>query len=1155
MENKNLNNSLFYGNIVKFESSKELLNNTLFFVDYIDDSKIILISENMESKIFNLNSEGGIDNIDKIIIIHRQEEGYCVINRLLPGKMIKINFSNNEPFIQGEITKLENDMITVKTTDDENIYIDFEYSGLLEKYNIRSIDIINNYESVKNQEYGINEEEEETKAEEYENIEDLQAIYTIEQQVNDYIEKSYFKSKNKKQLIVEIQKYKMLLGEYTNLEEGVKIKQISDNQLLKSIFDLSPKVVNLFSYYLHKDLYCDNEKVGDYEFDDAKKDFSEWQYSVNEKSYDGDAKPHMYFSQEILTPNITIINNKREDHHNSIILDKNQNVAIINKVTDTKNKPFFFCIGKEGEINVIEYDMVRVDKGTKILTNGIVFKNKPLLHIESNTHEASNLLSKVIQNLNFEPRKLPKIKMLTDKLLKENEYFDDKYLTFYSFKEKKTFREYLEELNFTLKELQEQVFDRKEVSIYQCLKKLGLFNISKLNINEHLFIQKFVQENISAVKRTVNNKRNHFIKKNKSNNNIYEYIPHETVYEIIKNIYLAEVNANNSKTSLVDYQIGELLSIAGIDNMELLLFELRFLNRENNIDLNDEEVSKYISDLQAKLNGEIKISEDVDSVEYSKYYLKQNDMINDTKKIIISNIIKNSDNKLEKFDVIQHLYENIIANTQFDGMVDDFVKNLDMLLHAMHEGSNTYAEFDDIFKNESDQENIMNTLVKYILNNQIRKHDKCYVEEDKKFYIYDGEKWVNTEDFNNSLSKKKLLRVKNSIDEFEDIKTKIINDSVIKYAHKNEIQHDDETFSGEITRKAMKQKIKTLKYNKLRQMLKYNKQKYEFEKMFENMNYDELQYYSPYTNLLYIILGIKDLERKYSLIQRFISLFTVDTGDKVWFYCIKKNTKLIPKYLQQLSEAYLLYNTHDSTIKEICLREGYLSENGDSWIHKESGFTIKEINFDTNYGYDENGFKIKLDTVGGIDDIEEDDANLQIINRPNVKSQTKINKKIFILVKEMCKTIMKDLHIKFKNIDNQDSIYTAIYEIFEKSSEHPKYKEMNLTGTIYSVLSMILIYVQCKNILVERPYSSCELSFLGFPYHEDESSLDGIEYLACYLDKRVNHKEKKNTKKKGATHIFVSETLKNFSLMSKNKEMIKDDLIYYIKNFLLKNSL
>ena len=85
MENINLNNSLFYGNIVKLESArKELLNDTLFFVDYIDDSKLKLISENLETQIFHLNADGGVDNIDKVIVVNQQEDGYCVINRLLP---------------------------------------------------------------------------------------------------------------------------------------------------------------------------------------------------------------------------------------------------------------------------------------------------------------------------------------------------------------------------------------------------------------------------------------------------------------------------------------------------------------------------------------------------------------------------------------------------------------------------------------------------------------------------------------------------------------------------------------------------------------------------------------------------------------------------------------------------------------------------------------------------------------------------------------------------------------------------------------------------------------------------------------------------------------------------------------------------------------
>ena len=136
-------------------------------------------------------------------------------------------------------------------------------------------------------------------------------------------------------------------------------------------------------------------------------------------------------------------------------------------------------------------------------------------------------------------------------------------------------------------------------------------------------------------------------------------------------------------------------------------------------------------------------------------------------------------------------------------------------------------------------------------------------------------------------------------------------------------------------------------------------------------------------------------------------------------------------------------------MKEICLQEGYMSENGDSWIHKESGFVIKKIDFDTNYGYDENGFKIKMDTIEGI----EVEQTKIVKNEPKVKVQ--IDKNVFSLIKEITKAMMTELNIKFKNVDDTDVIYTTMAEIFESSLLHPKYQELELVGIIYLVLSVI----------------------------------------------------------------------------------------------------
>lgn len=1151
MENRNLNNSLFYGNIVKLESaSKELLNDTLFFVDYIDETKLKLVSENMETQIFHLNENGGIDNIDKILIINKQEDGYCVINRLLPGKLIKINFANEDAFIQGQIRKLENDMIVVKTQENELLYIDFEYSGLLEKYNIRSIEIIKSYQNYQTGEYDI--------VDNGRNTEDTtmlsqdgrgQTMYTIEQQVNDFIEKSKFTSKNKKNVISEISKYKLLLEEYTALDSGIKIKQLPNNQILYSVFDLNPKIVNLFSSYLHKELFYNPDKVGNYEFDSTDTEVSNWQYSVIGKS-------HASLEEFSDHNNIIPINTKIKNYHKKIRLQTEQNIALVNKVTRSNNSPFFFSIGKDGEIQVVPYDTVRAEKGEKFILNGLIFKNMPSIYNEMNIHHSSNILSKSLQNLYVRYEKTPKAKLLNSDVMERKDYFDNKRVTFYEFPEDKTFKEYIEDLDFGLKEVYEKIFDRKEVSMFQCVKKLALFNISKMNVMDHAFIQKLVRENISVTKKAINEQRAHFIKMNKRPDN-YEYVPHENMYEIVKNSYLSN---KKSKTSNIHYHMGELLKIASIDNMELLLFELKQLNRTNTIDFDDEDVDNYILDLQAQLNGEIPKDTDTNRVDYSKYYRKKDEMLRDVNKIILKNINKTENSQTEKYDPIQYCYENVINGAKFDGDLNNFVKELDLLLKIMHEENDKFAEFEDAFKNEADRDNILSVLFKLIKNTQIRQDDKCYVEEEKKFYIYDGNKWNSAEETNSSLSKKKFLQVKNSIDEFENIKTRIIHDSVIKYAHKNEKDDDKKDISSENERNKMITKVKSLKENKIRELLKYNKQKYEYQQLFDKLDYETLQDYSPHTNLLHMILCIDDLERKYNLIQRFISLFTIDNGDEKWFFCISKNVKLMPKYLKKLSEAYLLYNNHESVVKEICHLEGHLSEEGDAWIHKDSGFVIKKIDFDTNYGYDENGFKIKLDTIDGIDNLETDEDDVENDkntfshnNKPRtIKPPKKHNKQTMRLLKELMPIMMKDLDVKFRHNDDTNLIYATMEEIFQESSQHPKYESLSIIGNIYVVASMILIYVQCKNVAVGQSYLSCNMSFSGFPYQEDESSLDGIKYLACYLQTRLDPENKKNNDKRQLSNILV-KIFSKFSSFKKTEENITNDIFDYIKLFFLKS--
>lgn len=124
----------------------EILNEQIFIIDYIDKSKIYLINtESLERIKLSISDEGvlGDGNITNINLLSRADSpSFARQNGLLPGKWINIHFGGDIPvIITGQITNLEDDMIEVKTSDDDNIYINFAYKGIPEDLPITNIEI------------------------------------------------------------------------------------------------------------------------------------------------------------------------------------------------------------------------------------------------------------------------------------------------------------------------------------------------------------------------------------------------------------------------------------------------------------------------------------------------------------------------------------------------------------------------------------------------------------------------------------------------------------------------------------------------------------------------------------------------------------------------------------------------------------------------------------------------------------------------------------------------------------------------------------------------------------------------------------------------------------------------------------------------------
>ena len=128
------------------DPTNEILNDNVFLIEFIDQTKIKLInSESFEKTILNISSEGviGDGSIQSIKVLSSNPvEGYARQNDLLPGTWVNIYFGGEIPtVITGEITNLEEDMIELRTTDDDTLFINFKYQGLPEDLPIETFEI------------------------------------------------------------------------------------------------------------------------------------------------------------------------------------------------------------------------------------------------------------------------------------------------------------------------------------------------------------------------------------------------------------------------------------------------------------------------------------------------------------------------------------------------------------------------------------------------------------------------------------------------------------------------------------------------------------------------------------------------------------------------------------------------------------------------------------------------------------------------------------------------------------------------------------------------------------------------------------------------------------------------------------------------------
>jgi hypothetical protein len=486
----------------------------------------------------------------------------------------------------------------------------------------------------------------------------------------------------------------------------------------------------------------------------------------------------------------------------------------------------------------------------------------------------------------------------------------------------------------------------------------------------------------------------------------------------------------------------------------------------------------------------------------------------------------------------------------YNFLIKDLSKKMKMnnsqiieLVNTLIEGKKIVAEGDyGILHYITDNTNISN--ISYYIrknNNWVLAEDppKGFITDDKNILCnlqnecmsqnYNNEnKCIPTDLSELSLRKKLINSVMTEFDKKYDISLKEQQDQINKkYEYYQNVLP----------------KLKLIKTHRVR---KYNNKCYKL-----GLNSKENNIViSPYFKLRDFILGIDDFIKKQHYIIKFVENFTRSNynsevgplGEKEnehWLYCVKTDVRLFPTFKYKLAVEYLTspdsYNIYvDLLIKEI----GKLSDDGDTWIDKHSGYIIKLINFDVEEGY-EDGFKIKTR-----DEMEEDAGESLILS--NVKKANIFDNPESKLIYNIINTVSSETGV---NIDNQiefiisnvlnvikeklpsEMLYKSyVKEMIAKGKQMPSYNDLYNSKLMYSTIGLILIAIQTSvpPVKTRKTFPGCVKSFSGFPF-DGVGDLSCLNYFVCVM---YSLNESWN---------FLKGVNKNL-MMDRLKKSIEDDL-------------
>ena len=964
-------------------------------------------------------------------------------------------------------------------------------------------------------------------------VDDDKLRYSIKEQVDDLLDGLLEKIPTSERTDIKIKQINILINRFKQLREKTSIfdenlnvlemKKINENNkpLVDNILNNDTPLKYLIKIAQNKKKIYDLEDIPD-DIDDVVKvnlcddrtsEFDIMQkYKANFFSDKENSAKYVHtllgkfykpFENKLAT-NLSVENLCDQD----VIINNDENYCNMAFTIESTND----------KLNRVCFNQQRYLIGDIIDLKSILFMPYPLIKYNNITIPSISILDKVSINMVdvFNYKILENIKINTTIIDKNTDIVTDKnhikMVNEFSFTPTKdfTYPQILHKIipsNTELIKLTKEYLSRC-YNLNSVLMVLSGFyiDIDNLNDSENMLIQKFIKENIDKFLLNNQNKSKNVrqIKHKRKNkqSDFLKVLMSTSLKENLQSIYKIDPDVKITSDYSNTLSNSEILFRMCLDNWSLLNYSIL----ESNIDLFNPFTSEKIHEIYEKVNSasDTDTKDDCKETIIAKKYISIDELESDNGKTI---------------------YFDKIYDPTFYDIKDEYTAEQE----NMEYGDFKKFLIKQLIKNIGLNKEMAELEAQTMIDGKKEIQDGHYAileindQPEKTVYYYRRNKkqWVRDQSISEGviIDKNKLLcNIKENCIQESDVcqdmssHSSLPDISKIINEYTDEGNLDKEKLGKKITKdlKNSLQKINFLLEKKHREELKKNRMQIAMS----NLNEEEY-INSPYVKIRDNIMSEMDFIKKQQYIQKFITNYTREAvleEDENWLYCIDTDVKLIPLFLKKLSEAFLVTHNYLDVVNKLCRDIGTLSDDGDSWVDKHSGYVIKKIDLVNEITYTESGFKdiytdvIEQDERAIVLDTKTDKINETIESRyiKNIVNALTENMGISIdpsfIVKHTILLLKKELPTETKyNQKKKQMLKQKPDKVLDT------YENYYHSSLLYLTLGFLLIEIQTAipSVKTKKTFPNCRRSFVGYPLYDDKD-MGALDYISCITFKIKN---------------------------------------------------